>query len=49
MAFAKMQTPPSLRESYILTDADFETKRDGEDTSVVGAEQPEAEEVCLCM
>lgn len=34
MAFAKMQTPQSLRESYLLTDADFETIREGEDQSV---------------
>lgn len=34
MAFAKMQTPQSLKESYLLTDADFETIREGEDASV---------------
>ena len=43
MAFAKMQTPQSLRESYLLTDADFETIREGEDASI-GLE-PDVEEV----
>lgn len=43
MAFAKMQTPQSLRESYLLTDADFETIREGEDASV--GPEPDVEEV----
>jgi hypothetical protein len=34
MAFAKMQTPQSLRDTYMLTDADFESIRDSEDTSI---------------
>ena len=34
MAFAKMQTPQSLRDTYMLTDTDFESIRDSEDTSV---------------
>ena len=44
MAFAKMQTPQTLRESYLLTDADFETIREGEDASV-GGQEPDVEEV----
>ena len=44
MAFAKMQTPQTLRESYLLTDTDFETIREGEDASVGGPE-PDVEEV----
>ena len=34
MAFAKMQTPQSLRDTYMLTDTDFESIRDSEDTSL---------------
>lgn len=45
MAFAKMQTPQSLRESYLLTDADFETIREGEDASVEPEPEPDVEEV----
>ena len=44
MAFAKMQTPQTLRESYLLTDPDVETIREGEDASVGGPE-PDVEEV----
>lgn len=34
MAFAKMQTSQTLRDTYMLTDADFESIRDSEDTSI---------------
>ena len=34
MAFAKMQTPQNLRDTYMLTDADFNSIGDTEDTSV---------------
>lgn len=43
MSFAKMQTPQTLRDSFLLTDADFETIREGEEVSV-GLE-PDTEEV----
>ena len=29
-----MQTPQSLRDTYMLTDADFDSNGDSEDTSV---------------
>ena len=34
MAFAKMQTPQILKDIYMLTDTNFESIRDSEDTSV---------------
>lgn len=49
MAFAKMQTPQTLRDTYMLTDTDFESIRDSEDTSVepeMDAEEVSFEHFC---
>jgi hypothetical protein len=48
MSFAKMQTPQTVRDSCLLTDADFETIREGEGGQVSLGLEPDAEEVQSC-
>jgi hypothetical protein len=48
MSFAKMQTPQTVRDSYLLTDADFETIREGEGGQVSLVLEPDTEEVQSC-
>jgi hypothetical protein len=45
MSFAKMQTPQTIRDSYLLTDADFETIREGEGGQISLGLEPDTEEV----
>jgi hypothetical protein len=48
MSFAKMQTPQTVRDSYLLTDADFETIREGEGGQDSLVLEPDTEEVQFC-